>query len=231
MTRTKSRNRPIAGVAAAWAVLACATLAQAQGKPSRIDGLAAVVGGSAPSAGVDSVLLSDVELRARIAWSGRHLDEDALGPLPNAALLSGLNESISELLIAREAVRVKAEAPVASEVARERAHLVESAGGAARMQVVLRALGVSADELEAIARRRAAVGAFLSANLQGVASVTDSEVERALATSTAESAGGDRERARGELRARMSREALNIAIERWVSVLRSRTQVRIYVQY
>jgi hypothetical protein len=99
------------------------------------------------------------------------------------------------------------------------------------MQALLGALGAGSDELDAIARRRAVVGAFLSANLQGVTTVTDSEVERALAAKAAEYAGHDRAIARNELRARMSREALDLAIERWVSVLRSRTQVRIYVQY
>jgi hypothetical protein len=205
--------------------------ARAQGEPLRVDGLAAVVGGAAPSAAVDTVLLSDVELRARIVWSGQHADADVLGPMPNAVLQGGLDELVNELLIAREAVRVKAEIPGSAEIARERARLIESAGGQARLSALMQALGVREDELDAIARRRAAVGAFLSANLQGVTVVTDSEVERAYAERAQDFAGRDREVARNELRARMSRDALDRAVGRWVSVLRSRTQVRLYVQY
>lgn len=233
MTRTKitiSRARRVAGALCA-ALLFCTASVHAQGEPVRVDGLAAVVGGTAPSAAVDAVLLSDVELRARITWSGQHPDADVQGPMPNAALQGGLDELINELLIAREAVRVKAEVPAASEVARERARLTQSAGGQARMSALLQALGASENELDAIARRRASVGAFLSANLQGVTVVTDSEVERAFTERAPDFAGRDRDAAQTELRTRMSRAALDRAIGRWVTVLRSRTQVRLYVQY
>jgi hypothetical protein len=99
------------------------------------------------------------------------------------------------------------------------------------MQALLEALGAAEDELDVIAHRRALVGAFLSANLQGVTVVTDSEVERALDAEAEAYAGLDRESAQNELRARMSRQALGGAIERWVTVLRTRTPVRLYVQY
>jgi hypothetical protein len=202
-----------------------------QGAAARIDGLAAVVGGSAPMPGVDAVLRSDVELRARIAWSGAHPEAELLAPLPNAVLQAALNEVIGELLIAREAVRVRAEAPASGEVERERGRLLASAGGAERMHALLEALGASDSELDVIARRRAQVGAFLSANLQGVTIVTDSEVEHALDAQADAFAGRDRATAHNEMRARMSREALSSAIERWVTVLRTRTPVRLYVQY
>ena len=175
---------------------------------------------------------SDVELRARIAWTGAHPEAEPLAPLPNAVLQSALNEVIGEMLIAREAVRVSAEAPAsrrgrarARAPGRERRRPLAHAGAArgARRR--------SDDELDAIAQRRALVGSFLSANLQGVTVVTDSEVERALDAESDAYAGRDRVTAQNELRARMSREALGGAIERWVTVLRARTPVRLYVQY
>jgi hypothetical protein len=207
------------------------SVARAQGEAQRIDGLAAVVGGGASMPGVDAVLISDVELRAHIAWSGAHPEAELLTPLPNSVLQSALNEVVGELLIAREAVRVRAEAPASGEIERERARLVASAGGANRMHALLDALGATDDELDVIARRRASVGAFLSANLQGVTVVTDSEIERVLDAEADAYAGRDRATVQNELRARMSREALDGAIERWVTVLRSRTPVRLYVQY
>jgi hypothetical protein len=99
------------------------------------------------------------------------------------------------------------------------------------LQALLAELSASADELDAIARRRALVGAFLSANLEGVTVVTDAEVERAYAEERGAPEGPDREAALTELRARLAREALDRTIERWVAVLRSRTPVRVHVSY
>jgi len=211
--------------AAAWAFAADAHAAV------RLDGLAAVVGGTAPGPGVDTILLSDVELRARIAWSGRSMDDPALAVLPSSLLKAALQEIIGEHLIAREARRVQASTPSATDVDRERRRLLRSAGGAERMQALLTALSAGADELDAIARRRALVGAFLSANLEGVTVVTDAELERAYEREKDAFAGRDRAAVLAELRSRLAREALDRTIERWVAVLSSRTPVRLYVSY
>ncbi|MFI5306906.1 MAG: hypothetical protein ACHQ53_06130 [Polyangiales bacterium] len=205
--------------------------ADAGDAPVRLDGLAAVVGGTGPGPGIDVVLQSDVELRARIAWSGRTQGPLELGPLPSNALGASLNEIVGELLIAREARRVQAAMPGAVAIERERKRLAFSAGGPERLRLLLEALAASEDELDAIARRRALVGDFLSANLTGVTVVTDSEVERAYDAQRQAFAGVDRADALRELRARLSRQALDRTIERWVTVLRSRTPVRTYVVY
>jgi hypothetical protein len=218
------------GLAAIVAVASNVHGVEAQA-PVRLDGLAAVVGGHAPGPGVDSVLQSDVELRARIAWSARGTEDPAGDPLPGRLLAAALQEIIGELLIAREARRVQAASPGAADVERERLRLRRSAGGAERMRALLTALSASVDELEEIARRRALVGAFLSANLEGVTVVTDAEVERALDEREPASTQVDREAAFTELRGRLAREALDRTIERWVAVLRSRTPVRVLVAY
>ena len=51
-----------------------------------------------------------------IVWTGAHPEAELHAPLPNAVLQAALNEVIGELLIAREAVRVRAEAPSSGEV-------------------------------------------------------------------------------------------------------------------
>ncbi len=230
-------SRAGAWLALSWGALALgawlgpARGARADATPVRLDGLAAVVGGNAPGPGVDVVLQSDVELRARITLGGRSNEPLQLGPIPSTLLSATLNEIIGELLIAREARRVQAAAPAAADVVRERKRLALSAGGQARMRELLDALAALPGELEAVARRRAVVGAFLSANLEGVTVVTDAEVERAYAAQGGRATGSDRDQALRALRAKLSREALNRTIERWVTVLRSRTPVRIYVQY
>jgi hypothetical protein len=202
----------------------------AQDEPMRIDGLSAVIGGGAPGPGVDAILLSDVELRARIVLCGRSSEPVALDAIPAQLLEATLNELIGEHLIAREARRVQAARTSAEDVERERKQFVRSAGGPERMQALLQLMSAEPEELDVIARRRALVGAFLSANLEGVTVVTDSEIARAYAAEKQSFADRDPEAVRAELRTRLSREALDRTIERWVTVLRTRTKVRVYVQ-
>jgi hypothetical protein len=198
---------------------------------TRLDGIAAVVGANAPGPGVDVILQSDVELRARLALAASVDDPGALEPLPSSLLRATLNQLIGESLIAREAQRVQATAPDRADVERERTRLLRSAGGAERVQRLMFALAANDDELDAIAQRRAQVGAFLSANLEGVTVVTERELARAYSAAGAELAGRTQEQAFAELRARLSKQALDRTIERWVTVLGARTAVRRYVQY
>lgn len=148
-------------------------------EPARIpiDGIAAVVGGKAPAPGVDVILRSDVELRARLELLGQG-DGSASGLLPNALLAATLNAMVGEHVIAREARRLQVVRASAADVARERERLIRSAGGLARLQQALDAWGVPTAEVDAIARRRALVGAFLSANLAGGAAIANGELER-----------------------------------------------------
>lgn len=230
--RMISRPRVRAVVLGLLCSLAAGALpAAAEDAPERVDGLAALVGGNAPGPAVDAILRSDVELRARIVQCGQSAAPVALELLPSQLLEGTLNQIIGEHLIAREAKRVQAASTNAAEVEHERNRLVRSAGGPERMQALLELLFAGPEELDSIARRRALVGAFLSANLEGVTVVTDSEVERAYEADKEAFAGRDRESVRKELRTRLARRALDRTIERWVTVLRSRTPVRVYAQY
>ena len=218
----------VAGVAL-LAAPAHAQLAPAAG--TRVDGIAAVVGANAPGPGVDVILQSDVELRARLSLAASVDDPGALDPLPSSLLRATLNQLVGECLIAREARRVQAAAPGRADVEREWRRLVRSAGGGDRVQRLMFALAASDEELDLVAQRRAQVGAFLSANLEGVTVVTERELARAYAAAGAELAGRTKEQAFAELRARLTKQALDRTIERWVAVLGARTPVRRYVQY
>lgn len=144
--------------------------------PSRLDGVAALVGGIAAGPGVDVILRSDVELRAHLDGM-RNGGELALGELPAASLAAALHALLGEHVIAREARRLQVVRASAADVADEKARMLAAAGGSERVDRLFAALGASLDELDAIASRRALVGAFLSANLEG-ASVTNGELER-----------------------------------------------------
>ena len=198
---------------------------------TRLDGVAAVVGAAAPGPNAEVVLLSDVELRARLSLLGALGDPSELSPLPRSLLRATLSEIVGELLIAREARRLQATTPNAADVERERVRLLRSAGGQGRVSALLVALSADDDELSAIARRRALVAGFLSANLEGVTDITESALDQALAADPSLLEGRTREEVRVELRARMSREALDRTIARWVAVLRARTEVHLYAEY
>jgi len=118
-------------LASAWSGDASAVPAEpaaTQALPVRLDGVLAVVGANAPTAGADVVLRSDVELRARLLLAAETVGgELPIGPLPEALLSASLQEIIGELLIAREARRVQIALPTPADAQREKDRLVRSA--------------------------------------------------------------------------------------------------------
>jgi hypothetical protein len=197
----------------------------------RIDGLAALVGGLTPGPDVAAILRSDVELRARLALSARATDEVVMGELPQSLLRATLDALIGEHLIAREAQRVRVAQPGRRRVALERKRIERAAGGTDRVHALLAKMGATNDELDAIAERRALVGAFLQANLEGETVVTNAQVEREYTQREAQFEGRPRREVLRELRAELARRALDAAVHRWVEMLGKRTPVRIHADY
>ena len=192
-----------------------------------VEGIAAVVGARAPGEGADVILRSDVDLRARMHMAGRD-PERPLDQLPSPGLLQAvLEELIGEYLLAREALRLRL-TPGRAAVARERAQLQALAGGAERLDHLLAMFHASRSEIEQAAMRRARVQTFLAANLEGVAEITDGELQSAYDAGGHPFAGRPLEEVRDVLRAWLARRAVQQSVRRWVSVLRSRTPVRIY---
>jgi len=197
----------------------------------RAEGIAALIGGATPGPGVDLVMVSDVDLRARIALSGELRRPAATVPVPARLMSATLDQIVGEALIAREAERVRVEPPNEAEMAVERARLEQEAGGAQTLSDLLRRVGATRREVDAIARRRALVSAFLQANLEGMAVVTDAEVERVFADGEHPFEDQPLDDVRPQLRALIARQAVDRAVRRWVSVLRARTEVTLLVEY
>ena len=197
----------------------------------RAEGVVALIGGSAPGPGVRVVLESDVTLLARIRLAGRSHGELPLGPLPPPLLRATLDEIVGQLLIVREAERVRVSPPTGRDVATQRAQIGDLAGGETRLRELMRALGVGADDLLAVARRRATVRRFLAANLEGTSVVTEEEVERAYAAGDHPFIGQPLEEVREAMRVYLTRRAVDRAVVRWVSVLRQRTPMRLLAPY
>lgn len=223
---------PVSGLVPALALfsivfLTAPSFAQAT---TRIEGVAAAIGGRAGES-PDVILQSDVELRARMLLLGRELEQALHGELPQGLVSAALRELIGERLIAREAERVQVTRPTQTMVQQEKQRLLLSAGGAERLWTLLDRLGAKPAELDAIAERRALVGAFLRANLEGTTVITDREIDQHIAQERARYAGRNPTSVRAEVRAALARAALARNIERWVRVLRARVPVRIYAAF
>ena len=197
---------------------------------TRLDGLAAVLGGTDQLDPPRPILQSDVELRARLLLLSRDSERALFSELPESLLKATLDELIGEQLIAIEAERVQIAASRPADIARELANIEQEAGGRRALVRLLARLDASQLELETVALRRALISAFLRANLEGVNVVTDAEVAARLrvdGTLLAESSN-DVGATRAAVRAQLEKQALARNIEHWVHVLRARTRVRVF---
>ena len=234
--RTTERPRgtvlPLAGpMLLASMILASASSGASAQAPVLVEGVAAIVGAPTPRAGARVVLMSDVDLRARMRLTGQREGELHLGPLPAALLAATLDELLGEALIAREAERVQLASPTERDVREELLRLEALAGGSERMGQLRASMGVSDEEMDAMARRRAIVKVFLEANLQGAATIDDTRVERVYESGEHPFVGQELEAAREPLRLWLARRALDASVRRWVEVLRARTVIRVLATY
>lgn len=207
------------------------TTAVEAGEAHTLDGLAAVLGGEKPLEPARIILQSDVELRARLLLLGRGSERALFGELPRSLLRATLAELIGEHLIAIEAERVRIAPPGAADVQRELEEIERQAGGHREVVRLLAWLEASRVELEVMAERRASIGAFLRANLEGVNVVTEAEVDARVRDDSARFAAETPMAARAAMRAALAKEALRRHIDHWVRVLRARTRVRIFAHY
>lgn len=213
------------------ALLTVGFAAGVQGQAVRAEGIAAIVGAPTPRAGALVLLLSDVELRARMRLAGQTEGPIATAPLPPSLLAATLNELLGEALIAREADRVQLASPTERDLREERRRLDALAGGEARMGELLASLRVSDEEIATIVRRRATVKVFLEANLQGAATVDDATIDRVFESGEHPFQGQELDQVREPMRVWLARRALDRSVRRWVEVLRSRTVVRVLASY
>ena len=193
-----------------------------------LDGVAAVLGGSEPGEPTRTILRSDVELRARLSLLARDAERGLFGELPGSLLAATLDELLGEQLIAAEAERVQIAQPRRADVLREQQAIVNEAGGRRVVAQLLGRLDAADAEFEAMARRRALIGAFLRANLEGATVVTEDQINERLRVEAARYAGIEPAKARVIVRAAIAKAALARNIERWVRVLRARTRVRVF---
>lgn len=176
------------------------------------------------------ILRSDVDLRARMRLAGK-TQALALGPLPEALLAATLDEIIGEMLVSREADRLRAPDPPESAVRLERRRLERQSGGAARLARLVRALDADPNEVDEQARRRAYVAAFLQANLEQNVVVTEAQIDAAYEAGEHPFVGRPLSEVREVMRVWLSRRALERDMARWIEVLRARSSVHILASW
>lgn len=220
----------LAGVTA-WFCAHPAT-GHAQRARVRAEGIAVVVGGAAPGPGIDTLFRSDVEFRARLHLAEQaSLDEALRATLPNPLLRASLDELVGEVLIAREATRVRLQPPTAQAVARERLAMERACGGTDALAELSRMYGLSDEAIQALAVRRALVSAFLAANLEGATQISDAEIERVYQSRENPFPNQPLDEVRESLRAQLAQQALERTVQRWVGVLRARTTIRVLANF
>ncbi len=203
----------------------------AEAQAVRGDGIAATVGGGPGEPSPTVILHSDVELAARLAIAAASGDAFALEVLPARVLGAALDGLVGEALIAREAARVEIARATAEDRAREHARIAATFGGEDGLARFLERAGATEDELRRLETRRAVVSVFLRASVAGGEVVRDDEVERAYAAGEHPFGDAPLDEVREPLRALLLRQRLEAAVARWVSVLRSRSRVRIVAPY
>lgn len=202
------------------------------GTPVRVDGVAAYVGGTSPGEGVRVILLSDIELRARIALFNAGSGSAALSDVLTPALLQAtLAELLGESLIAVEASRLGLTAPTAGAVRDQRARLAAAGRGERAFLELMEALEIGAEEVDDIARQRAVVGAFLAANLEGTLDVSETELVRAYETEEHPFQGLPYAEERARFAIWMAQKRLNEAVGRWVLSLKERIPHRVLARF
>jgi hypothetical protein len=215
----------------AWSPAQARAEARVLGTPLLLDGLAALVGGTTPGEGVLVILRSDVELRARLSLLAAGGLDAALAPLAPALLKATLEELLGEALIAIEATRLGLPAPSANELADARTALVPASASEQSFRELLGDLGVSSTELDDIARRRALVGAFLAANLEGMLTPSESELVRAYQAEDHPFHDEPLSAVRERFAAWLAQKRLREAVSRWVLSLKERMPHRVLATF
>jgi hypothetical protein len=196
-----------------------------------VDGLAALVGGTTPGEGVLVILRSDVELRARLSLLAAGVPDAARVPLAGPLLKATLEELLGEALIAIEAERLGLAAPNAGELAAARQALVPASASGQAFRELLASLSVSSTELDEIARRRAVVGGFLAANLEGMLTPSESDLVRAFQTEDHPFRAEPLASARERFSAWLAQKRLREAVARWVLSLKERMPHRVLAAF
>lgn len=181
-----------------------------------VDGVVAIVGARSMQPDAVVVLKSDIDMLA--ALYGSQSDVLASARTQKAVL----DELVGEGLIVREAHRVGLDDPSPADLRSAQTHFVRQLGGDSHVRSVMREHGIADLDLEQIIERRAIVAHFLRVNLEDTARVSEAAVRARYDQGKHPFVDQPYAAAAQTLRLWMQQRALRDAVEKWVSVLRTR---------
>lgn len=192
----------------------------------RVDGTVAMVAPADQERAPTIVLVSDIELHARLRLAGESsIEAPERGPLDDLLFRDAFREVIAETLLYMEAQRVQVAPPTQAMIDAEWQRFLQSVGGATRLDRVRRSLGVPEEEISVLVEQRAWIAAFLEANLRGSDDVDAETVERVYASGEHPFTALSLEEARDPLRAWIRTSRVELAVRAWIDALRGRARV------
>ena len=181
-----------------------------------LDGVVTIIGSRSMQPDAVVVLKSDIDILAALYGS----QDDALATSRTRKAV--LDELIGEGLIVREAQRVGLDEPSVADLRSARQQLVRQLGGDVQVREVMRKHGILDHDLEEVIQRRAVVAHFLRVNLEDTARVSEAAVRARYDQGDHPFVDQPYAVAAQTLRLWMQQRALRDAVEKWVSVLRTR---------
>lgn len=222
-TNRRARALVIVGLAVGLASALCPS---ASAERVRVDGIAAIVGGTAPRTGTVVLYASDVELDAWLERARRHPDglisDERLTP---AELTAARERLVGAALLALEASRLRLDDLGEAQLAAAWRRFFERHGGARVIEGVVARLGLGNDELERYVRRQGVARAFILASSEQGGLVTDAELEDAFARGEHPYVGMDLDTVREAFRAFLLERRIEDETLRWTERLRLRVPV------
>lgn len=198
----------------------------ARAERRRIDGVAAVVGASAPREGAIVILASDVELEA---WLSRATANDFridVGP-PDAAERDAARERlIGRALLVFESTRLRLGRIDAARREEALQRLYSTHGGIDTVLAIAQRVGLADGELDRYVEAELLARSFVLASAEQGGIVTDAELELAWEQGDPLFVGMDLEMVREQFRAHLLELRIRAETARWIEVVRARVVVR-----
>lgn len=223
---TVMRARPVVALCALFLSAVVGLTATASAQRVRIDGIAVIIGGTAPRTGTLVLYTSDVELDA---WLERARgDANVEGPSRRVSaqeLASARERLIGEALLVFEASRLRLDHIDEAQLSAAWRRFFERHGGASRVEEVVARLGLGNDELERYVRRQGIARTFVLASAEQGGIVTDAELEDAWARGDHPYTGMELDTVREAFRAHLLERRIDDETLRWTERLRLRVPV------
>jgi len=190
----------------------------------RLDGIAAIVGGTSPSAAAVVLLHSDVELEVVLGRARSGADTST--PATNDEREAARERLIGRALLVHEAKRLRLDVVDDAHRTVEWRRFFELHGGARAVEAIASHLSLGPDELDRYVEADVIARGFALASAEQGGVVTEAEIEATFESGQHPFVGMDLESVREPLRALLLERRIETESVRWIERLRERVVVR-----